>query len=1136
MAKFKQILIIFPIIVGLVIPSFSVDPSIVSAEQPARYYYLAQWEWITEYQEPFWRAPRVDKLVGLVDLRPLSSQGKTGGEPEGYGFFAYNEKVSIPGSIYLGDNLKGEIRNKQKVAEAFDVELQSNTILDFLWGMLTVHSDPLGQMRVKPLMPNENLELELYLEGLLVKSELFDITSHPHREKVLAVLQNMYRREREFDKTQGSTHYLKVLGAWMEKYRVSDHTIFLPPDVPDESWLQPETVITDNFNTDTSANWTADNGSFTIDAGNSNIFECAGTECVARYSATALSTKDHYAQVAILTVGNSWNGPMIRKMNSSTLTYYAHLYQGNSQTTQLFKRVNGSYSQVGGNYNYTHSSGDVYKIQAAGTTITTYVNGVQAHSQTDSAIDEQFRAGIVSNNTDTDFDDFQAGDNNATPADPTSLTQLKSDDATTISNGGYTPETSVNLKASVTDADTTETLTLFFELVANADSFTSTSTPVVGESCASGTAYASCSSKVWYITSSSGNYSSTPFTATSTVATLTDATGYKWQAKACDDDSACSSWAAFNATTPNFTIDTTGPTTPGTPSTTSPSSDTTPAWTWSASTDSGAGLHATTPYWVEWSTNANFTSSVSSSTAATASFTHSSALTDETTWYFRVRALDAVNNESAYSSNASVVVDTTPPPGPGASRAGGSSAAGTVFLQQQGFLPSPEPPVPSPLAPSPPPPRIPEIFEPLIPSSLRPAPPPPEPIGEELIPQEAPLVLQGQWQLLPSQPIGEFVLAPLPSAIRELTQKFPGLDITFERVGIKKITDLPRLRTAPLFLPGLTQTAQLPKGVLLASLSPEEKEDIPCDVIFAQAGDGLIDFSIVLSIGERGEVEQKIRTIAGKPLELMLRPCAPQVASGEPGETSQVVKGYFVFKSKNPRADSLQFPSSSILASAAFAYPAFAQNQEQSVRIEEALVLFEFVYADPDGDGIYTADITAPVVNGEYEIVTVVEYEDLEAGARVMRLITVVDPEGYVYERIGNKRAWVSGASVSLFWFNSQLKQYQLWPAGEYQQENPQTTDATGRYSFLVPEGSYYLQAETPGYLPYQGEVFWVREGSPVHANIELKTRYWWLTIVDWRTAVLIGVVLLLLLNFWRDKIFRRRLLKKSQSAHEQSV
>src|SRR3989344_2163946 len=256
--------------------------------------------------------------------------------------------------------------------------------------------------------------------------------------------------------------------------------------------------------------------------------------------------------------------------------------------------------------------------------------------------------------------DFAEGDLNSTPANPTSLTQLKTDDTTTISNEGYTPETSVNLKASVTDADTTETLTLFFELVANADSFTSTSTPVVGESCASGTAYASCSSKVWYITSSSGNYSSTPFTATSTVATLTDATGYKWQAKACDDDSACSSWAAFNATTPNFTIDTTGPTTPGTPSTTSPSSDTTPAWTWSASTDSGAGLHATTPYWVEWSTNSSFASGVSSSTAATASFTHTTALADGT-WYTRVKAKDAVNNESSYSANGSLAIDTTVP-------------------------------------------------------------------------------------------------------------------------------------------------------------------------------------------------------------------------------------------------------------------------------------------------------------------------------------------------------------------------------------------------------------------------------------------------------------------------------------------
>ena len=43
------------------------------------------------------------------------------------------------------------------------------------------------------------------------------------------------------------------------------------------------------------------------------------------------------------------------------------------------------------------------------------------------------------------------------------------------------------------------------------------------------------------------------------MAGLSDATTYKWQVKACDDDSACSSWVAYNATVPNFTLDTTSP-------------------------------------------------------------------------------------------------------------------------------------------------------------------------------------------------------------------------------------------------------------------------------------------------------------------------------------------------------------------------------------------------------------------------------------------------------------------------------------------------------------------------------------------------------------------------------------------------
>ena len=55
---------------------------------------------------------------------------------------------------------------------------------------------------------------------------------------------------------------------------------------------------------------------------------------------------------------------------------------------------------------------------------------------------------------------------------------------------------------------------------------------------------------------------------------------------------------------------------------------------------------------------------------------------------------------------------------------------------------------------------------------------------------------------------------------------------------------------------------------------------------------------------------------------------------------------------------------------------------------------------DEDGDGIYTAEIQAPAVDGEYEIITIMNYESEIIGTKELRLITVVDPEGYIYQKI----------------------------------------------------------------------------------------------------------------------------------------
>lgn len=391
--------------------------------------------------------------------------------------------------------------------------------------------------------------------------------------------------------------------------------------------------------------------------------------------------------------------------------------------------------------------------------------------------------------------------------------------------------------------------------------------------------------------------------------------------------------------------------------------------------------------------------------------------------------------------------------------------------------------------------------------------------------EEALLFLQKKWNLLSytqfNLPFIRFTLAPLPREFQKLTEKFPELRKTFADVDIQRLIDIRKLKAVKLTLPGLTErlgllTAKiepgkfaLPRGVPIAELSSEIKELIPTEIVFARTSGELIDFNIVLSVTEKGELQQRISTISGKSLQLVVKPEKPVKS----------VKGYVVFKSKTPRLSSFQFPFSHLTASLIFANPIFAKLQEQPVRVEEKLVLLEFEYTDPDGDGIYTAEIQAPLIEGEYEIITVFDFEEPKLGKKEIRLITVVDPEGYIYEKGGGKETRIPGAIVSLFWLNPETKQYELWPAEEYQQENPQITDVKGTYSFLVPEGYYYLKVEAPGYPVYEGKPFQVKEGSGIHNNIELKTKYWWLKIVDWETILLAAVVILLFYNFYRDRI-----------------
>jgi hypothetical protein len=411
--------------------------------------------------------------------------------------------------------------------------------------------------------------------------------------------------------------------------------------------------------------------------------------------------------------------------------------------------------------------------------------------------------------------------------------------------------------------------------------------------------------------------------------------------------------------------------------------------------------------------------------------------------------------------------------------------------------------------------KVAKLIKPKEKIPLPPLPPPPPP------PPAVPLVFKGKWMLLTytleNKPFVNFTLSPLPKEIQKLVEKFPDLKKLFAEFKIAKLTDIEKLRGVKLTLPGLTERVGLivPKGIPIAQLPPELKEKIPTEIVFAKTGGEKIDFNISLSITKEGKPEQRIKTISGKPLELMIKP----------DKKVKSIKGYLVFRAKKSTPSSLPIPfTASLVDSIFFTKPAFAFPLEKPIEVEEKLVLIEFEYTDPDGDGIYTAEIQTPKVEGEYEIITVMDYEDPSLGKKEIKLITVVDPEGYVFEKFQGREMRIAGAKVSLYWLNPETKNYELWPAKEFLEENPQITDSTGKYAFLVPPGFYYLKVEAKGYKTFQGEPFEVKEGSGIHQNIELKAKYWWLMVIDWRIVALIfGIVILLLIY----KIYRDKMRKK---------
>lgn len=421
------------------------------------------------------------------------------------------------------------------------------------------------------------------------------------------------------------------------------------------------------------------------------------------------------------------------------------------------------------------------------------------------------------------------------------------------------------------------------------------------------------------------------------------------------------------------------------------------------------------------------------------------------------------------------------------------------------------------------------------------------------VPETAPLALNTKWNLLPTGAIKSFVFAPLPYEVSVLISKFPDLGNTFKDVGVQRMTDMNKLINVTFNVPGLAgelsntlQNISMEKltninnlngvalnvpglsngngniqsnlgvgkialipGLPLANFSLAEKKNLPPEFVFARADGEQVDLPVALSINDTGGVSQKISSLPGQMLKLVVKPISK----------ARSVTGYFAFNQAAPKVSENSISRASLSASALFSMNGLVENTDTTVPVEQKLILSSFEYTDSNHDGIYTADVASPGVPGTYEVVTVIDYVDPVLGIRKMSMITVVDPEGYVYEKNGDKETRIPEAVVSLYRLNNATQKYELWDAKSYQQLNPQITDVSGTYSFLVPEGTYYFQVKAPGYTPYQGETFIVAQGGGIHQNIEMKSNQNFFSNFDWKTALLIVVLLLLVYNLLRNPL-----------------
>jgi hypothetical protein len=167
--------------------------------------------------------------------------------------------------------------------------------------------------------------------------------------------------------------------------------------------------FSDDFNradsTNLGAGWVEVSGDWSIVSQQLSPGAAGGT--IILRAAGAMDSNDNYAQVTIAATAAVSQGVWCRGNSNISQGY---LWRNNGTSWDLFQVVGGSFTAIG-TYTAAAAPGDVAKVQAVGSTIKGYVNGVQRVSVTDTGVTTGTSVGIRGESTNSlRYDDFSAAD------------------------------------------------------------------------------------------------------------------------------------------------------------------------------------------------------------------------------------------------------------------------------------------------------------------------------------------------------------------------------------------------------------------------------------------------------------------------------------------------------------------------------------------------------------------------------------------------------------------------------------------------------------------------------------------------------------------------------------------------------